>query len=35
VRGPEAHEDWDWDREWRLVGADWQPLPRPAPRVRR
>jgi hypothetical protein len=33
VRGPEAEESWDWDRDWR--GNDWHPLPRPLPRIRR
>jgi hypothetical protein len=38
VRGPEAEESWDWDRDWRAIGStEWHPLPRPRPlpRVRR
>jgi hypothetical protein len=36
VRGPEAEESWDWDRDWRVIGGtEWHPLPRPVPRPRR
>ena len=36
VRGPEAEESWDSDRDWRGIGInEWYHLPRPLPRIRR